>query len=85
MGVILRHLKQLFISGKYDTFVSEISKKSPWVYISYISVSFYRRDDKQYFNSHQNIRESIEIVRLFNEKGYNVYVQSPKSRKNYHK
>ncbi|WP_195630440.1 glycosyltransferase [Bacteroides finegoldii] len=81
IGVILCRLRQLFISGKYDTYVSEISKKLPWVYISYISESFYRIEDKQYFNSHQNIRESIEIVRLFNEKGYNVYVQSPKSRR----
>ena len=56
-------------------FVSKIDKNAPWVFISYLAEVFYNLHDKSYLNSHQNKKETIEIVKIFNNLGYNVYIQ----------
>lgn len=58
-----------------DYYISKVSRKAPWVYVSYISDVFKHLDNEKYLNSHQNKRETIEIVKTFNKLGYNVYVQ----------
>ena len=63
-----------------DYYVSRISKKAPWVYVAYISGVFYNKDNANVLNSHQNQREALAQVEIFNEMGYNVYVQQYLSR-----
>ncbi len=58
-----------------DFFVSKVSKDAPWVYIAYISGVFYNKDNMSVINSHQNQCEALAQVDIFNEMGYNVYVQ----------
>lgn len=58
-----------------DFYVSKVSKNAPWVYVAYISGVFYNRDNLSVLNSHQNQREALAQVEIFNELGYNVYVQ----------
>lgn len=58
-----------------DYYISKISKTAPWAYVSYIADVFYHTADEIYLNVHQNRREAIEIVKIFNKLGYNVYVQ----------
>lgn len=57
------------------TYKSKIGKKSPWVFIPYIPEACYRRD-QAYLNGHQNRREMKQIVSLFNDFGFNVFVQN---------
>lgn len=59
-----------------QVYVSRISRRAPWAYVSYIADVFYHRDDKEYLNSHQNKREALAIVDILNGLGYNVYVQN---------
>lgn len=61
--------------GPKDYYISKISRKAPWVYISYIADPFYHLDDGEYLSKHQNKREAIAMVEVFNTLGYNVYVQ----------
>lgn len=57
-----------------DYYISKVSKKAPWVYIAYITEVFYRKDDDNLKNVHQNQREALTQVDVLNEMGYNVYV-----------
>lgn len=61
--------------NRHDIYISRTSSGSRWVYVSYIADVFYNLRDQQYLNTHQNKREAIEIVKIFNKLGYNVYVQ----------
>lgn len=63
-------LYKLKITTKY---ISKVGKDHPWVYISYIPDVFYFSFDKAFMHAHQNRKEMIEIVNVFNELGYNVY------------
>lgn len=81
IGIIKRRFKKWFILDPQDTFVSRVSESAPWAYVSYVVDSFYHRDDDFFLDSHQNKRESIEIVKQLNQRGYNVYVQGPKSKR----
>lgn len=73
---IIHLLIRLRIYNEYnDYYISKVSNKAPWVYVSYLSEVFQCLDDESYLNSHQNKRETIEIVRVLNQLGYNVYVQ----------
>lgn len=56
------------------TYKSKIGKKSPWVFIPYIPEACYRRD-LAYLNGHQNRREMKQIVSVFNNLGFNVFIQ----------
>lgn len=56
-----------------DIYISKISSRAPWVYIPYITHVFY---DQSSIYQHQNQFEAIEIVKVFNQLGYNVYVQN---------
>ncbi len=58
-----------------DFYVSKVSKNAPWVYVAYISGVFYNKENASVLNSHQNQREALAQVEIFNEMGYNVYVQ----------
>lgn len=59
-----------------DYYISKISKKAPWVYVAYIEHPFYHQNEDAYLDRHQNMREAIAQVEIFNELGYNVYVQN---------
>lgn len=65
-----------------DYYVSKISDDAPWVYSSYIASVFYHLEEENYMNSHQNRREAVEMVRIWNEMGYNVYVQDANTPRN---
>lgn len=54
-----------------EYFVSKVSRNSPWVYMSYITYPFYKKD----LSIHQNMRETIAMVKVLNDLGLNVYVQ----------
>lgn len=58
-----------------DYYVSKISDDAPWVYSAYLASVFYHLDDQEYMNAHQSRREAVEMVRIWNQLGYNVYVQ----------
>lgn len=59
-----------------DYYVSKISKSAPWVYISYITYPFFMKD----LSIHQNMRETIAMVKVLNNLGFNVYVQDYQSK-----
>ena len=61
--------------GTKDYYISKVSQDAPWVYIAYISAIFYHKDDELQRNSHQSNNEALAQVEVFNELGYNVYVQ----------
>ena len=65
-----------------DYYISKINDDAPWVYSSYIASVFYHLEEETYMNSHQNKREAVEMVRIWNEMGYNVYVQDANSPRN---
>lgn len=67
--------------GPKDYYISKVSRKAPWVYISYIADPFYHLDDDAYMSSHQNKMETIRIVQVLNELGYNVYIQDYLSKR----
>lgn len=56
------------------TYKSKTDSNQPWAFISYIPESCYR-NNITYLNRHQNRREMKQIVDVFKELGYNVYVQ----------
>lgn len=71
---LLDRISAIGKSTPKDYYISKISSKAPWVYIAYIPKVFYCKDDKALTNSHQNQREALAQVEVFNELGYNVYV-----------
>lgn len=68
--------KRLFPQKDKSVYISKISSKKPWVLIAYMADVFYRSNDISFMNSHQNKREALAMVPIFNRLGYNVYVQS---------
>ena len=54
-----------------EHYISRVSRNAPWVYISYLTAPFYLKK----LSCHQNQRETIVMVNVFNDLGYNVYVQ----------
>lgn len=73
LGYLLRRCYDKFW-GVDKKYTSLISKEAPWVYVSYISDVFYKRDNETYMRGHQSRQETIEIVNVFNELGYNVFL-----------
>ncbi len=72
--ILKKLLKQIVIGeGQDKVYVRKNSASSPWVFISYIPYAFYIKKEKE-LNVHQNLREMIAMVDVFNKKGYNVYV-----------
>lgn len=78
MNVIGRFLYKIIARlFKFDNkYVSRVKGSNKWVYISYIPEVFYNTWNKKYMNGHQSRQEMVNIVRLFNNKGYNVYVSN---------
>lgn len=70
LGIKEKRLKEYYIS--------KVSRDAPWVYISYITAPFYKKN----LSSHQNQREMVAMVKVLNDLGYNVYVQDYMSKKN---
>lgn len=56
--------------------MSMVSLFAPWAYVSYLADVFNHQNDDRYMNSHQNKKEAVEIVRVLNSLGYNVFVQN---------
>lgn len=84
--ILKSHIKALLIKlgliyNKDDYYVSKIDEKAPWVYISYVAGVFYYKNDKSYMEAHQNRQETLCIVNVLNELGYNVYIQDYESRR----
>lgn len=63
-----------------DNYVKMVSPDAPWVYISYIADVFYHQTDEQYLSAHQNKKEALSQVEVFQQLGYNVYVQDYNSK-----
>ena len=78
---LLYRLHILEDNSPKDYYISKVSRKAPWVYIAYITDVFYHKDDRSLRNSHQNQREALTQVEVFNELGYNVYVQQYLSKR----
>ena len=57
-------------------YVSKCKDSDKWVYISYIPEVFYKLWDENYMRGHQSRQEMVEIVKIFNRLGYNVFVSS---------
>lgn len=72
---ILRKIRILKNDDCKDSYVSIVSPKAPWVYIAYIADVFFHLSDEEYLSSHQNKREALAQVEIFNKLGYNVFVQ----------
>lgn len=73
---ILVRLKHKNKDNAKDSFVSMVSRNAPWVYIAYIQDPFYHKSNQAYLDLHQNKREAIVQVEVFNELGYNVFVHN---------
>ena len=80
LGYLLRRCYDKFW-GVDKKYTSLISKEAPWVYVSYISDVFYKRDNETYMRGHQSRQETIEIVNVFNELGYNVFLSDSNHKK----
>ena len=76
---VIRKIKKLYFrffpQEDHTSYVACISKKAPWIYIGYIADVFYHQNDEAFLNGHQNKREALAMVSIFNRLGYNVYVQ----------
>ena len=57
-----------------DKHVSMVSSNAPWVYFSYIPYVYNHLKDEEYMCGHQNRKETVAMVDVFNELGYNVYL-----------
>lgn len=57
-----------------DKHISKVSPDAPWVYVSYIPYVYNHLDDEEYMCGHQNRKETVAMVDVFNELGYNVYL-----------
>jgi len=69
------------INPEKQIFVSRIANSEKWVCVSYIADPFYHKGNKEYMSRHQNKKESLLIVDVFNELGYNVFVINHKYKK----
>lgn len=65
--------KLIVLSGRSSKYISKIGDNKPWVFISYIPEAIHFSFDDTYLNAHQSHREMLEIVKVYNEMGYNVY------------
>lgn len=69
---------------KSDKKIIKVSDTAPWLYFSYLPEAFSHKTLKK-MTSHQNMWETIKMVEVFNELGFNVYLQnftSPKKLPN---
>ena len=71
----LQDLRKKEDEKRHDFYISKVSRKAPWIYISYIAEVFYHLEDDIFLAAHQNRREAVRIVKVLNEMGYNVYIQ----------
>lgn len=55
-------------------------ERNSWVYIAYVSDVFNHPENKTSLNRHQNQQETIKMVAILNQLGYNVYIQRYNSR-----
>lgn len=75
LELILRKKTNRLSHNKY---ISVVSLKAPWIYISYISNVYYSNIETN-LNTHQNKREALSHAEIFNKLGYNVYIQAADS------
>ena len=75
---IFFYVKQVVKSylAKDDHHISKIADDAPWVYFSYIPEVYAHLDDEAYMAGHQNRQETVKMVDVFNELGYNVFLQN---------
>lgn len=57
-------------------YISKSKDSNKWVFVSYIPEVFYKLGDENYMRGHQSRGEMVEMVTVFNNLGYNVYVSS---------
>jgi len=74
ISLVCRILARLFKVKLY--YVSKYKGSKKWVFISYIPDVFYKLNNEDYMRGHQSRWEMVEMVRVFNNLGYNVYVSS---------
>lgn len=82
IDILLHQYKKIYfryLHKKMQSYKSVISRHAPYVYISYISEIFYYKNDDKRLNQHQNKREALSMVTIFNQLGYNVFVQQSDS------
>lgn len=72
LGIFKKIIARFF--GWEKKYVSKVRGSDRWVFISYIPEVFYNLWNTNYMYGHQSRREMVEIVSVFNELGYNVYV-----------
>lgn len=65
---------------KKDYHILRVGEGNSWVYLAYVPEVFNHLDDETYLGRHQNLREAIKMVEVFNQLGYNVYLQRYNSR-----
>lgn len=81
---IFNRIKNVY-RKRHSTFIWKISDTAEWVYISYLTDIFYYPNDNRLLSSHQNRREALIIAKVFNQLGFNIYIQDHASKKKYRK
>ena len=78
MKTIFGIVKKIFarLLGFENKYISKVKGSNEWVYISYIPEVFYNSWNKKYMQGHQSRQEMIEMVKIFNKMGYNVFVSN---------
>ena len=77
---IFNRIKNVY-RKRHSTFIWKISDTAEWVYISYLTDIFYYPNDNRLLSSHQNRREALIIAKVFNQLGFNIYIQDHASKK----
>lgn len=62
-------------------YISKVKGNKKWASVSYIDYVFANRWNKKFMSSHQALRETIKIVEVLNDLGYNVYLSDYRSYK----
>lgn len=78
---IFNRIKNVY-RKRHSTFIWKISDTAEWVYISYLTDIFYYPNDNRLLSSHQNRREALIIAKVFNQLGFNIYIQDHASKRN---
>lgn len=74
-NIAKRTIKKIRPTIDQSLYISKVSNKAPWILVAYIPEVFYHKHDIAYLNGHQNKKEALRMVPIFNSLGYNVYVR----------
>lgn len=74
-------IKRLVVIFRSDHIIFKLKDNAPWLYFAYLPDAFRHLNDGTLMSKHQNMKETIKMVEVFKQLGYNVYLQDFRSKK----